>query len=347
MDTYTSLRVFCLVAELKSFSAAARRLDLSPAMASKHVMHLEDRLGIRLLNRTSRKVSLTEPGTLYFNQVKQALDGLDEIEAAISNVTVVPRGVIRLSAPVWFASAHFTRILADYHRRYPDVAFDVDLSGRIVNLVDEGFDLALRATSPDRLDPGLIARPLAKVEFELVAAPSYLNRTGRPARLTDLNGHALLQYGGMPLSGAIPFDGPEGRQIVDFRVVLQSDNETMLHLAALEGMGLVFLPTWMAQADLATGRLEPLLPGVAQFSTTLHAVTPHGNIFQPRSAPLSISWHPRQVGPPEKIISDVGVWPHRSPRRDFTDNVAPSIGFLAAHLASNRRSTNEHRTLKA
>lgn len=274
MDTYTSLRVFCLVAELRNFSAAARRLDLSAAMASKHVMHLEDRLGIRLLNRTSRKVSLTEPGTLYFNQVKQALDGLDEIEAALSNVTVTPRGVVRMSAPVWFASAHFAHILADYHQRYPDVTFDLDLSGRIVNLVNEGFDLALRATSPDRLDPGLIARPLTRVEFELVGAPAYLDRTGRPDRLTDLNGHALLQYGGMPLSGGVAFDGPAGRETVTFRTVIQSDNENMLHSAALEGMGLVFLPTWMASPNVAEGRLEPVLPQLAKFTTTLHAVYP-------------------------------------------------------------------------
>src|SRR5690242_15580305 len=105
MDTITSLRVFCMVAELKSFAAAAKRLDLSAAMASKHVMHLESRLGNRLLNRTSRHVSLTEAGALYVNQAKQMLEGLDEVEAAISNVTVTPRGTLKLSAPVWAASS--------------------------------------------------------------------------------------------------------------------------------------------------------------------------------------------------------------------------------------------------
>jgi len=274
MDTITSLRVFCLVAELKSFSAAAKRLDLSPAMASKHVMHLEDRLGIRLLNRTSRRVSLTEPGLLYFNQVKQSLDGLDEIEAAISHVAVMPRGVIRLSAPVWVASSYFSGLLSEYHRRYPDVSFDMDLSGRIVNLVDEGFDLALRATSPSRLDPGLVARSLTPVDFRLVGSPDYLTRTGRPAQLADLNGHSLLLYSGMNANGSLAFDGPEGPETVLFRVTLQSENETLLHLAALEGMGLVFLPMWMAQADIAHGRLELVLPEAAKFSTTLHAVYP-------------------------------------------------------------------------
>ena len=274
MDTMTSLRVFCSVAELKSFSAAAKRLDLSPAMASKHVLHLENRLGIRLLNRTSRRVSLTEPGLLCFNQAKQTLDGLDEIEMALSNVAVMPRGAIRLSAPVWVASPLFVHMVAEYHQRFPDVSFDMDLSGRIVNLVEEGFDLALRATSPDRLDPGLIARPLAQIEFELVGSPDYLGRTGRPTRLADLNGHSMLLYGGMNPNDGISFDGPDGRETVNFRVVMKSENETLLHLAALEGMGLVLLPVWMAQTDITQGRLERVLPGVSTFRTTLHAVYP-------------------------------------------------------------------------
>src|SRR5206468_8602426 len=142
-----------------SFTAAADRLNLSPAMASKHVMHLEKRLATRLLNRTSRHVSLTESGSLYFNQTKQMIDGLDEIESAVSNVSVIPRGTLRLTAPIWLANPEFVQLLSQFHARYPDVHFDVDLSGRVVNLVDEGFDLALRVSKPDRLDPGLIARP--------------------------------------------------------------------------------------------------------------------------------------------------------------------------------------------
>jgi len=274
MDTITSLRVFCMVAELKSFAAAAKRLDLSAAMASKHVMHLESRLGNRLLNRTSRHVSLTEAGALYVNQAKQMLEGLDEVEAAISNVTVTPRGTLKLSAPVWAASSCFTGMLADYHRRYPEVCLDMHLSGRLVNMVDEGFDLALRATSSDRLDPGLVARPLMQIAFCLMASPDYLRRTGRPKNIDDLNGHALLRYSGMGVNETVTLDGPGGRHAVTFRTVMQSENETMLHLAALEGMGLVFLPTWMVQTDIAQGRLEMVLPGVQGFNTTLHAVYP-------------------------------------------------------------------------
>ena len=274
MDTLTSLRVFCTVAELKSFTAAAGRLGLSPAMASKHVTHLESRLGTRLLNRTSRRVSLTEAGGLYFNQAKPTLDGLDEVEAAISNVAVVPRGTLRFSAPVWAASTWFTRMLAEYQQRYPDVSFDIDLSGRIVSLVEEGFDLALRATTPGRLDPGLIARPLMKVPFQVVGSPAYLARTGRPRTLSDLNGHALLMYSGMNAEGNLVLHGRSGDETVRFRPVMRSENEVMLRLAALEGMGLVFLPVWMTQADIANGALEMVVPGEVDFSITLHAVYP-------------------------------------------------------------------------
>ncbi|EJC85236.1 transcriptional regulator [Rhizobium leguminosarum bv. trifolii WSM2297] len=275
MDTLTSLRVFCTVAELKSFTAAADRLGISPAMASKHVMQLENRLGTRLLNRTSRHVSLTETGRLYFNQTKEMLERLDEVEDAIGNVTVAPRGTLKLSAPVWAATSYFADMLAEYNRRYPDVCLDVDLSGRLVNLVDEGFDLALRATAHDRLDPGLVARPLTNVQFRLMASPDYLRRTGRPENVADLNGHALLRYSAVNFGESISLDGPDGPHKITFRTVMLSDNETIMHLAALRGMGLAFLPKWMADQDIEAGRLEIVLPAIMLgFNSTLYAVYP-------------------------------------------------------------------------
>lgn len=275
MDTLVSLRVFSAVAELKSFTAAADRLGLSPAMASKHVSQLEGRLGSRLLNRTSRRVSLTEAGALYFAQTRQMLEGLDEVEAAIGNATLAPRGILKLSAPVWVASGYFVERMADYNRRYPDVCLDVDLSGRMVNLVDEGFDLALRATAPDRLDPGLVARPIMQIVFRLMASPAYLARTGRPETIEGLSGHALLRFSGIGSSDSLSLTGPDGRpKKVSVRTVMQSENETILHLAALSGMGLVFLPTGMVAADVEAGRLEPILPDSVGLTTTLHAVYP-------------------------------------------------------------------------
>ncbi|CAB3764783.1 HTH-type transcriptional regulator DmlR [Burkholderia puraquae] len=268
------MRVFCAVADHRSFAAAAKKLGLSPAMVSKHVMHLESSVGNRLLNRTSRHVSLTEAGALYFDLSKRMLEGLDEVEAAISNTTLTPHGTLRLSAPVWVASQRFSTLLADYHRRYPDVCLDMDLSGRIANLADEGLDLALRATAPERLDPGLVARPIMQVRFCLVASPAYLRRSGRPKKIADLNGHALLRYSGMALNDRVTFDNADGRHTVTFRTVMQSENETLLHMAALHGMGLAFLPTWMVQDDVAQGKLKEVLPDMITVGTTLHAVYP-------------------------------------------------------------------------
>ncbi|SDI88182.1 transcriptional regulator, LysR family [Bradyrhizobium sp. Rc2d] len=271
MDSLVSMRVFCLVAELKSFATAAQRLRISPAMASKHVMQLEKRLGTRLLNRTSRRVSLSEGGALYFEQARQMLDSLDEVEAAVSKATVVPRGTLRLTAPVWMANAIFAGVLADYQARYPDVRLDVDLSGRLVNLVEEGFDLALRATGAP--DEALIARPITRVPFYLVAAPAFLKRAGRPATFADLSGQALLHYALYP-GESFSFQGEHGPETVKLNPVLRSANETLLHMAALEGMGLAFLPKWLVTDDIAAGRLEHLMSEQVIFEGKLFAVYP-------------------------------------------------------------------------
>jgi len=199
------------------------------------------------------------------------LDPLDEVEAAVSHATVVPRGTLRLTAPVWMANTIFASVLADYQARYPDVRLDVDLSGRLVNLVEEGFDLALRATAAP--DEALIARPITNVPFYMVAAPAYLKRAGRPARITDIAGHALLHYALYP-GESFSFEGENGPETIKLDPVLRSANETLLHLAALEGMGLAFLPKWLVAADIAAGRLEHIMPDHVVFVGKLFAVYP-------------------------------------------------------------------------
>ncbi|MBV8883562.1 MAG: LysR family transcriptional regulator, partial [Chroococcidiopsidaceae cyanobacterium CP_BM_RX_35] len=140
MDTLTSIKVLRQVVESGSFVAAAERLNLSTAMISKHVMHLERNLGVRLLNRTSRHLSLTEAGTLYYEHCREMLDNLDMVEASVRQSAVVARGVLKISAPVWFANPLFTKTLAEYRSRYPDVLLDLNLNDRVVDLVEEGFD---------------------------------------------------------------------------------------------------------------------------------------------------------------------------------------------------------------
>lgn len=272
MDTLTSIRVFCAVAELKSFAAAAARLGISAAMTSKHVMHLEDRLSARLLNRTSRHVSLTESGALYFEQARQMMDGLDELEAAVGQTGVAPKGRLRMSAPVWMANPLFAGMLADYRARHPQVTLEVDLSGRLVNLVEEGFDLALRVTSSP--DPGLIARTIAEAPFYLVAAPKLFARQGRPASAEALRGAPLLAYSLVHADGAVSVNAADGRHTIKFTPVLLTGNETLMHYACLEGAGYALLPKWLVADDLASGRLERVLPEQKFFAGRLLAVYP-------------------------------------------------------------------------
>lgn len=275
MDTLLGVRVFCTVAELRSFVAAADRLGLSPQMVSKHVMRLEDRLGSRLLNRSTRRVSLTENGLFYYNQSKQLIEAFDDAEAAVSNTTLEPRGTLKVVAPIWVASRRFSRFIADYHASYPEVCFEFHLTDRLTNLVEDGFDLALRATArPEALDSGLIIRPIADVVFHLVAAPSYLERTGRPVGLSDLSDRSLLVLKGAGLESRFKFEGARGPESVKFSVVMESSNEGLLHSAALEGLGMTFLPRLMVEADLQSGDLEEVLPGSAHIVTKLYAIYP-------------------------------------------------------------------------
>ncbi|MDX2104038.1 MAG: LysR substrate-binding domain-containing protein [Alphaproteobacteria bacterium] len=273
MDGLVGLRVFALVADLRSFSAAAERLGLSPAMVSKHVQAVEQRVGARLLNRTSRSVSLTEAGTLYLTTVRGLLDGLDQTEAQLSQTTLSPRGVLKVSLPVWMANPAFARLLAGYHARHPEVTLDLDLSGRMVNLVDEGFDLALRVTPT--LDEALIARRLGTVLFILVGSPALLDRLGRPDRVEALAGAPFLAYSAIAADGRVRLGAGSTARELQLRPVLLSGNETLLHLAVREGIGLCVMPHWLIRDDLADGTLEAVLPRELWPAVTVHAVYPN------------------------------------------------------------------------
>ncbi|MEP5154529.1 LysR family transcriptional regulator [Planktotalea sp.] len=259
MDTLLSLRVFAEVAEHKNFSAVAERLNISPAMTSKHVKHVEARVGARLLNRNSRNVSLTEAGAQYLQTIRPLLDGLMEAEAQLSTDSLSPRGTLKLSLPVWMSNPDFAAILTTYHQQNPHVTFDVDLSGRKINMVEEGVDLALRVAF--KLDEGLIARKLAEVTFQMVAAPAFLDRFGRPQTPDDLNNAPMLAYSHVAADGRVKFGGENGMD-VKLDPILKSSNESILHQAAIAGMGFAMLPNWAAQNDVKDGRLEAVLPTV-------------------------------------------------------------------------------------
>lgn len=271
MDSIQIMRVFCLVAEQRSFVAASKHFDISPTMVTKYVQHLERRLGARLLNRTSHNVSLTEVGTRYFEQVRRLLETLDEVEAEASQATVVPRGLLRLSAPVWLANSQFAELLSEFRRRHQEVRMEVDLSGQFVNLVEDNFDLVLRCTREP--DENLIARTIADVSFPLVGAPEYFASHGRPQRVAELSGHTLLAYSIQSLSG-ITLVTTQGEEQLNCTPAFMSNNETLLHLAALRGMGICFLPMPLIKDDLLSGRLEIVLPDCQVHHAPLFAIYP-------------------------------------------------------------------------
>ncbi|GAA3855674.1 LysR family transcriptional regulator [Celeribacter arenosi] len=269
MDTLLSLRVFTEVADHKSFTAVADRMGMSRAMASKHIQHIEARVGARLLSRNSRNVSLTEAGARYLVTVRRLLEDLSDAENLISTDTLVPRGTLKISMPVWMSTPAFARMLSDYHRDFPHVVFDFDLSSHKINLVEEGADLALRVAF--KLDEGLIARKLSEVTFQMVAAPDFLDHTTRPQTANDLIDAPLLAYSPVASDGRIKFGGSEGLD-VKMRPVMVSTNESHLHLSALSGMGYAILPNWMTKGDLDAGRLETVLPQVTWPKLHVHAI---------------------------------------------------------------------------
>jgi DNA-binding transcriptional LysR family regulator len=279
LDQLTSLKVFCEIVEANSFSVAAERLSMSAPMVSKHVAQLEKGLGARLLHRTSRHLSLTEAGAVYFEQCKAALDTLQGAEASIGRSTQTPRGQLKLSAPVWCANRRFAEILFAYREKYPEVLVDIRLENRKVDLAAEGFDLALRATREPSAH--LIARPLCPVPFLLVASPAYLKRHGTPQVPEDLARLGLIAPSYLNIDG-MEIQGPGGKARVRSTVVMKSDDTTLSYHAVHAGLGFAYLPEWLVADDVAGGGLVRVLPHHSAPCPTLFAVYTNRHYLLPK-----------------------------------------------------------------
>ena len=273
MDRVTSLSVFAKVVESSSFAAAARHFGLSPAMVSKHILSLEERLGARLLNRTTRQVSPTEIGREFYERATRILADLDEAEQAASALQATPKGLLRLNGPLSFGIRHLAPAIIDYLAACPEAAIDVTLSDRVVDLVDEGFDLAIRIA---RLaDSSLIARRITPCRIVACAAPAYLKKHGAPRRPADLTAHNCLGYSYAALRNEWRFTGPDGAESVRIAGRLNANNGDVLRLAALRGEGIVIQPTFHIGDDLASGELVSILPGFVPDELVIQAVYPH------------------------------------------------------------------------
>ena len=273
MDRVTSLSVFAKVVEGSSFAAAARHFGLSPAMVSKHINALEERLGARLLNRTTRQVSPTEIGREFYERSTRILADLDEAEQAASALQATPKGLLRLNGPLSFGIRHLAPAILDYLAACSGAEIDVTLSDRVVDLVDEGFDVAIRIA---RLaDSSLIARRIAPCRIDACASPAYLRKHGAPLRPADLAGHNCLGYSYAALRNEWRFTGPDGVDSVRVTGRLNANNGDVLRLAALRGEGIVIQPTFLIGDDLASGELVPILPGFVPDELVIQAVYPH------------------------------------------------------------------------
>ncbi|MEX3981444.1 LysR family transcriptional regulator [Paraburkholderia sp. EG287A] len=259
MDTLVSMKVFRQVVEAGSFVAAAERMNMSAAMASKHVMHLEQQLGARLLNRTTRRVAPTEAGREYYERVAQALTELDEAGQAVGAASVVPQGRLRVSSLTAFGLRHVMGAVADYAAGFPQVTVDITLSDRVVELIDEGFDVAIRAAPSGLKSSSLIARPLATAHIVLCASPEYLRRHGAPKSVADLARHNFVQYAGASAQELAPFaEGAGGMKPKPGGNLIVNHLEA-LRVVVLQGGGLSMLGTEVVGDDIAEGRLVPLL----------------------------------------------------------------------------------------
>jgi DNA-binding transcriptional LysR family regulator len=257
MDTLLSMKVFRQVVESGSFVGAAERLSLSTAMTSKHLVHLEKHLGTRLLNRSSRSSSLTESGKLFFERCKGILEEVEEAELVVGSVSGVPRGRLRVTAPTWGATRSMVDLVAAYRQRYPEVVVDLSFEDRFVDLIEEGYDLAIRATA-DPPPAGLIARPLRPMPFVIAASEEYLQRCGVPQSPEDLAQHECIMVG---KGHAWHLTGPNGNIEIPARVVLRFGSSMSIAVAhaVCAGIGLAPLPRMMFEDPMFKDALRPVL----------------------------------------------------------------------------------------
>jgi DNA-binding transcriptional LysR family regulator len=277
MDPLEGIATFARVVEAGSFSAAAQRLKVSKSAVSAHVQRLEERLGVRLLNRTTRHLSMTEAGSAYYRHCAHILAEAEAAEQTAAALQHQPRGKLSISAPDTFGWMHVAPAIPDFLERYPGLAIDISLSERHVNLVDEGLDLAIRigvlADSP------LVVRRLAPSRLVLCAAPAYLAAHGNPGTLQELARHNCICFSAMPWGDEWRLVGKSGEVRVAVGGAYCSNSAEMLRNAALAGVGITILPTWVVADDLRSGALAQTLRGWEPPASTIYAVYPGNRLM--------------------------------------------------------------------
>lgn len=272
MDRLDEIRAFTAVADARSFTQGARKLDISGAQISKLVARLENRLGARLLNRTTRDVSLTDTGQAYLERARDLLESFETLESSVKDQSG-PSGLLKVSAPVSFGKGQLTPALLEFASAYGAVSLDVTFADRIVNLVEEGFDVAVRIGHLS--DSSLVAKRLAAVRMVTCASPDYLARRGTPIALEDLAGHETILDANARDASIWPFGPHNDRRDVRVHGRLKFNGAEPCVAAAVAGFGIARSPAFAAAEDLRAGRLSPILCNFEPELIHVHAVYPH------------------------------------------------------------------------
>ena len=285
MNTFEAMTFLTEAVDGGSFSAAGRALGLAPSSVARGISALEDDLGIRLLNRTTRRLSLTEAGRLYLERARRILNEVEEARLSVTQLEADPRGTLKLNAATAFGRVHIVPMLPTFLQHYPDLSVDLTLTDAFVDLVEEGIDLAIRVG--ELKDISMIARRLAPNDRVLCASPAYFDRQGRPTSPDDLDGHNCLIYKRGNDRPVWHFRGPDGViQDVPASGDFQTNNTEALYAVTVAGQGVTILPTWLIGQDLASGRLEQVLQDYTvsptALDTSIYAIFPYNRHLSPK-----------------------------------------------------------------
>lgn len=272
MDRFVSMQVFVSVIDLGSFTATANAFRITPAMVSRHISEIEKRLDATLIKRTTRRLQVTEVGKDYYESCKQILKQVEMAEAGAAILSGKPKGLLKVTAPIWYGSMILTPIVCDYLAEFPDVSIELSLSDRFVDIIDEGFDLAIRIG--ELADSSYIARKLFKFDTAICASPAYLDRHGIPTRPEQLRDHQCL--------GFTNWRSHSGWKVVEKSITghssnysrFNSNNGQSLREAALKGMGIIMMPKVLLEEDLRNGRLIEVLKEFTPSSRPVNVVYP-------------------------------------------------------------------------
>jgi len=280
MDKFLELKVFAAVVDAGSFTGATRALDMSKAAVSRYVAELEERLGVRLLHRTTRKLSPTTEGEIFYARSRELLANLDEAEAEITSRSGEASGLLKVNVPVTFGLMHLAPLWPAFMARHPKLGLDITLSDRVVDLVEDGFDLAVRIGQLP--SSSLISRKLASTRMVLCASPDYLARRGEPAQPADLLRHDVIAYSLFASGENWTFAGPEGEVTVKVAPRVRTNSGDTCRACALQHQGLILQPDFIVGADLAAGLLRATMPGYRSGELGVYAVYPSRKFVSPK-----------------------------------------------------------------